>query len=588
MTVLVIEAGPFDGYEDAVLVPGAFDQTALPYYWNITSEPQTGLENRSFSVPLGKAVGGGTVGNAMVFFRSAKGDYDSWEALGATSLGYDTLLPYFQKSENFTAPDQSFAEKGNVSWDASIHGSTGPLQVTYPNYFYPGSGKKCPSQEARCLIGCLTAVVSTPIANWWNAALEVGFDAATDINSGSPNGISWYTTTVDHTNRTRSDARINHYDRVTATRPNYHVLAETTVSNIVFEDNKARGVEYLPTTGGATAQVLASKEVLLAAGAVGTPQLLQASGVGPGSLLTSLGIDVVADLPGVGANLQDQPNGAVVYTFQDNVVPNADTLSTNATFDAEQKALYEADREGAWTITRGFGETVALFSLCEATSDCQELIAAAKAEDPSALLPEGTDATVVAGYAAQRAQILDQYAGDNVPIAMIHWTTGSGVVVFLLRPLSRGLVQIRSADVLETPLVDWRAMTDPVDLDIAVASFLKNREIMQAPSMAVLGPSEASPFGDNITDETELRSIIASDFGPTTGHLCCTAAMLPLDEGGVVDTEWKVYGVDGLRVIDISTWPMIVASTPMATVYGAAEKVADVIKKAYCLDGSCT
>lgn len=141
MTVLVIEAGSFDAGQQAVLVPGAFDQTAIPYYWDITSAPQTALGNRSFSVPIGKAVGGGSVGNSMVFFRSAKGDYDSWEALGATSLGYDTLLPYFQKSENFTPPDNAFAERGNVSWDEAVHGGTGPLQVSYPNYFYPGSGK---------------------------------------------------------------------------------------------------------------------------------------------------------------------------------------------------------------------------------------------------------------------------------------------------------------------------------------------------------------------------------------------------------------------------------------------------------------
>lgn len=142
MKVLVIEAGPLDQGQQAILIPGAFDQAAIPYYWDITSEQQTALGNRSFSVPAGKVVGGGSVGNAMVFFRSAKGDYDSWEALGATSLGYDTLLPYFQKSENFTAPAEDFAKARNVSWQDSIHGHDGPLQVSYPNYAYPGTGKR--------------------------------------------------------------------------------------------------------------------------------------------------------------------------------------------------------------------------------------------------------------------------------------------------------------------------------------------------------------------------------------------------------------------------------------------------------------
>ncbi|TVY82880.1 Dehydrogenase xptC [Lachnellula suecica] len=555
--VLVIEAGPFDEGQRAVLVPGAFDQSEIPYYWNLTSEPQTSLGNRSFSVPMGKAVGGGTVGNAMVFFRAAKGDYDSWEALGATSLAYDTLLPYMKKSESFTAPEQSFAEKGNVSWDESNHGSTGPVQISYPNYFYPGS------------------------ANWWNAALETGFDSAADINNGNPIGISWFTTTVNATSRTRSDARINHYDIVAKTRPNYHILADHTVTKIILEGNKTVGVDYQPTAGGNSSQIHATKEVLLGAGAIQTTKLLQLSGIGPRSLLESLSIAVVSDLPGVGANLQDQPNGVVPYTFQDQINPNADDLISNATFDTEQEDLYYAKREGAWTITRSFGETVALFSLCDATADCQGMIATAREEDPAALLPAGTDATVVAGYKAQREQVLEQYAGDNVPIGMIHWTTGGEAIVWLQRPLSRGLVQIQSNNALDNPLVDYRTLTDPVDLDIAVANVLKNRQIMQAPSMAVLGPSESYPYGNNITDKDQLKSIITSNFGPTTGHVCCTAAMVPLDKGGVVDTEWKVYGISSLRVIDISTLPMISSSTPMATLYGMAEKIADVIKETY-------
>jgi choline dehydrogenase len=158
VTVLVIEAGPFDQGQQVILVPGAFDDGEIPYYWNITSEPQTALDNKTFTVPIGKAVGGGSVGNAMVFFRSAKGDYDSWEALGATSLGYDTLLPYFEKSENFTAPDQAFAKRANISWEYPIHGSTGPLQVSYPNYFYPGSGKSFSSISPIISRACLTCL----------------------------------------------------------------------------------------------------------------------------------------------------------------------------------------------------------------------------------------------------------------------------------------------------------------------------------------------------------------------------------------------------------------------------------------------
>ena len=143
-------------------------------------------------------------------------------------------------------------------------------------------------------------------ANWWNAAKSIGFPVVNDPEAGNNLGIFWIPNVLDATTSTRSDARINHYDRVQGSRPNYQILASTTVSRVLFNGTRAIGVEHLPSVGGDTTQVYATKEVILAAGGIHTPQVLQLSGIGPQTLLNDLGIAVVQDLPGVGQNLQDQ------------------------------------------------------------------------------------------------------------------------------------------------------------------------------------------------------------------------------------------------------------------------------------------
>ena len=157
-------------------------------------------------------------------------------------------------------------------------------------------------------------------ANWWDAATYIGIKPLHDPNAGATSGLFRLSTVLNATNLTRCDARVAHYDRVIANRPNYHILVDHTVAKILFDGNRAIGVEYLATAGGNRSTVYASKEVIVAAGAMHTPQLLQLSGVGPKTLLDSLGINVVSDLPGVGSNFQDQSTLNAPY--------NCESLST--------------------------------------------------------------------------------------------------------------------------------------------------------------------------------------------------------------------------------------------------------------------
>ncbi|KAG8163562.1 hypothetical protein KVR01_006859 [Diaporthe batatas] len=555
VAVLVVEAGPLDHGEDAVLVPGAYNPA--PYFWPMVSVPQTALNNTVHLATCARVVGGGSTINAMIFLRGDVEDYNGWTKLSNEGWSWDSLLPYFKKSENFTAPDPAFAAAGNISWIDSVHGFGGPVQNTYPNYFFPGSG------------------------NWWVAANSSGVNPCPDPNAGDVKGIFWLRLSEDAEKRHRNHARINHYERVISSRPNYHLLPDTTVRRVLFEGNKTTGVELMPTTGGDLTVMSASKEVILAAGGLHTPQILQLSGVGPEPLLNSFGINVVSDLPGVGQNFQDQPTITMSYNFTDNSEPNWNTLLGNATYDAEQFALYNSTGRGPYTITRTLSTNFISLPLQNLTSKANDIIENARSlSGQGSSLPPDTDPTVIAGYMRQREIMLDQL-DNKVSIGGLHWGTANTGTLYLFKPFSRGTVTINSTDPLANPLVDFRAATDPTDLDVAVALVRKAREIMDAPSMRVLGPIEVAPFGQVVQTDEEIREAVRQTFNPSNGHECCTAAMMPKELGGVVDDKLRVYGIDGLRVADTSFWPMPLNGAPSATVYASAEKLADMVKDEY-------
>ncbi|KAI1348770.1 hypothetical protein F5Y01DRAFT_291150 [Xylaria sp. FL0043] len=550
-SVLVVERGPFDQGEDSVLIPGAYP--AFQYFDTLASEPLEALNNRSVDTVCGKVVGGGSVVNAMVYLRGDKTDYDYWGELGNPGWSWDSMFPYFLKGENFTAPNSDFAAQANISWDDSVRGTSGPVKYSYPNYFYPGS------------------------ANWWNAAKSIGLPIVDDPESGNNLGIFWIPSVLDATTMTRSDARINHYERVKASRPNYHILASTTVSKVLFNGTQAVGVEYLPSAGGDRSNVYATKEVILAAGGVHTPQVLQLSGIGPQALLNELGIAVVQDLPGVGQNLQDQTTLTVEWNFTSNVTPNAGSLDTNATYDAEQRALYDTERKGAYTIVRTLSTNIAQLSLQLTTDNYSAIAAEARSRDPAASLPSDVDPTVLEGYKKQRELMIQQFEEQDAAVGTLYWDTSSSSLIYHLKPLSRGTVNINSTDPLASPVLDYRTATDPIDLALYIALFRRNRELFAAPDMASLGPIEASPFGPQIQTDEEIIEVLREQIIPSNAHQCCTAAMLPRDLGGVVDSEWKVHGVQGLRVADISYWPFQTSGAPTATMYASGEMVREIL-----------
>ncbi|RYN85077.1 hypothetical protein AA0120_g8996 [Alternaria tenuissima] len=554
VTVLVIEYGPFDLKEDGVMIPGAY--FPVPYLWlPLMSTPQTALNNASFGVPCGRVVGGGSVVNAMFFHRSDAELYNAWEELGATGWGWFDLLPYFKKSETFTAPDAEYAARHNITWDVAIHGSDGPVQASHAPYDYPGS------------------------ANKYNGALSLGIQPTLDPNGGRAQGVFRLLRSIDPKIQTRSSARINRYDR-DAVRPNYHILPNTAVSRVVFENLTAVGVDHISTSDGTKGTVQASREVIIAAGSVHTPQILQLSGIGDPVHLKNLGIEPISQLPGVGRNLQDHLVLKVNYNYTSNHVPNGGSLQSNATYTMEQRVLYNTGKPSAYDLTGTTGNLIIQLPLSNFTNASVSIMSKAASISPADILGKDIDPSILAGYEKQRAIIIK---GINTEaVGGLSWNTGPETSIYMTRPFSRGSIKIKSTNVLDAPLIDYGAITDSTDLDILYAIYMKNRELMATPDLAILGPIETAP-APGIENEDDIKESIKAALEPSNAHQCCTAAMMARKDGGVVDPQNRVYGTRRISVVDASTWPLVAGGGPQASVYAGAEKAADLIKERHGL-----
>jgi choline dehydrogenase len=207
------------------------------------------------------------------------------------------------QSENFTPAAKSYAEDFNISWNESFHGHGGPIESSYPVFQFPSISKA----KLRCFVRNQTKHDINPVEKFFQAWHSLNITTPKDPGGGHKEGVFWAPSSLDPRDQTRSYARRSHYDRTQPSRPNYHLLPDNAVSKIIFKGKTAIGAEYISTKTKTTAMVYARKEVVLAAGSMHTPQILQLSGVGPSTLLRALKIDIIADLPGVGQNFQDNP-----------------------------------------------------------------------------------------------------------------------------------------------------------------------------------------------------------------------------------------------------------------------------------------
>ncbi|KAK1622518.1 hypothetical protein BDP81DRAFT_507537 [Colletotrichum phormii] len=474
------------------------------YNWNLTSTPQEFLSKQIINLTQRHTIGGSSTVNAMIFDRGMPSNYDAWAALGNQGWNFAALLPYFKKSECFTAATPANSATYGMTFDAACHGFEGPIQSSYLAWSHPNNTNFLDAMHG---LG-----ISTPVDQGYN-----------------PLGAYLSTHSIHPRNQSRSSARTAHYDQ---------------------------SVDRFSAGPGLTAdKVEALKEVIVSAGALNTPKLLQLSGIGPVSLTSRHGIPLQVDLPGVGANLQDHPFGLTLASLSAGIPGNYDL--ENATFNADQKDLYYSERKGRWTDT--IAEALAFIPLSNFTqSDVTgKLLSVMSSAGAAQYLPQDTDQTVKDGYLKQVQQVLEMHQNGS---------TAGMELLYVDRT-----VAINSTDPFAPPVIDPRYLSHPYDGQVLVESIRFNRKLLATEQIQALGATETLP-GVGITSDDDLLEFIKGA-SSTEYHYAGTCAMLPRSLGGVVDSNLSVHGVDGLRIVDASTMPLLPSEHTQATVYAIAEKV---------------
>ena len=480
------------------------------------------------------------------------------------------------------------------SFDPNIHGFRGPTQVSYPEYLWPSSSL------------------------WFEALEDLGIPKCVDPNDGSNAGGYFLPLNIHPTQQTRSDARSTYYDPA-CERPNFNVAVNAQVTRIIFEGDqssngtpqtplqnfsspvrrhmrrhskkqdtpprRATAVEFAAGAAAPRQTVFAHQEVILAAGAIHTPQLLELSGIGSAEFLSSLNISVLLNLPGVGNNLQDHAMIHLDYQYQNHTLPTPDTLATNTTFYHAAEQEYLASRTGPWTAKPSTAVAFPSLQQIIGSNDTSSLLALAALDDSFSYLPafqRTSTPDLLAGYAAQLPLILTALSNTSVPSHEILNDNAGALDLALMRPASRGTTHITSPDPFIPPAMNPNWLAHPLDKAVMERAMLFNQALLSTPALSQLQPSFSSIPFDPTPEQLDhiLRTGVGTEF-----HVSGTAAMLPRALGGVVDAELRVYGTRNLRVVDASVFPIIPGAHLQAVVYAVAEKAADLVRGRSAGDG---
>ena len=505
--VLLLEAGKKDNYFWIDIPVGYLYTIGNPRTdWCFETEAETGLNGRSIGYARGKVLGGCSSINAMIYMRGQQYDYDHWAELGNRGWGWQDVLPVFRRSESYQHGADDF------------HGANGELRV----------------EERRVNWEILDA--------WRDAAEECGIPKIDEFNRGDNFGNAYFQ--MNQRNGKRWSAVRAFLDPVKA-RSNLTILTEATVRKICFDDNaiKPTATGVVIRQGSHEQLFEANSEVILAAGAIASPQLLQLSGIGVSETLYKHGIQPLIELPGVGENLQDHLQIRTIYS-----VDNTVTLNQRA------RTPWGMALMGLEYFLRKTGPL---------TMPPSQLGAFAKTDS--------NQPTANIEWHVQPLS-LDKFGS---PLHRYNAITPS---VANVRPTSRGQVTLRDQDPSSAPLIQPNYLSTEEDRAVAVAGLKFTREIMAAPALGPFSPQELKP-GAHLTTDEELAHA-AGDLGTTIFHPVGTCKM-GNDPMAVVDDHLRVHGVKGLRVVDASIMPTITSGNTNAPTVMIAEKGAEFIKDQY-------
>jgi len=501
VTVCLLEAG---GPDSSVLIHAPVGVVAmLPTKINnygYQTVPQKGLNGRRGYQPRGKTLGGSSSINAMLYVRGNRWDYDHWASLGNAGWSYEEVLPYFKRAEN------------NETHGAdAFHGVGGPLNVAYPRH-------------------------QSPINDLFiKAAAQQGIAPTPDYNGARQAGSFMYQVTQKDGERCSA---AKGYLTPHLARPNLQVVTHAVSSRIILKGRQATGVAYLHD--GQEKQVHARREVIVASGAFGSPQLLMLSGIGPADHLRQIGVPVVQDLPGVGQNLQDH----IDYVQTWRVGSGTESFGVSARGGAKfARAMLEWKKQRTGMVTSPFAGAGAFFH-----------------SSPDVAAPDLQLVFVIA--------IVDDHARK------MHLGHGISCHVDVLHPHSRGEVRLASRDAREAPLIDPRFLDDERDLQVLVKGAQVQQRIIESSVFDGLRGRQLYPTRaeDTASLAQDIRNRADTQYHPVgtckMGH----------DPMAVVDERLRVRGIAGLRVCDASIMPTIVGGNTNAPTIMVAEKAADMIR----------
>lgn len=512
VTVLLLEAGGSDG-SIFIQMPTALSipMNMKKYNWFFESDPEPHMDNRRMHTPRGKVLGGSSSINGMVYVRGHACDFDEWEEQGADGWGYRHCLPYFRRAETWKEPNEGKNPEGETQDD--YRGGDGPLGT-------------CNGNE-----------MANPLYRAWiEAGKEAGYGATDDYNGYRQEGFGRMHMTVKDGVRWST---ANAYLKPAMGRPNLKVVTGALTHKVLMDGKKATGVRY--AVGGKVTDVKARREVILSAGSVGSPQILQLSGIGPAEVLKQAGVEVVHDLPGVGGNLQDHLE--IYFQFR-----SKQAITLNGKLNPFSKFLIGA----RWFFFKsGLGATNHFES-------CAFIRSKPGLKWPDLQYHFLPGAMRYDGNAAFDGHGFQVHVGPN-------------------KPKSRGRIHITSADPAAKPSILFNYMSEQEDIEAFRACIRLSREIMDQPAMDAYRGEEIQPGADMTTD-AELDAWIRQN-AESAYHPSCTCKMGKADDpSAVLDQDLKVIGIDGLRVVDSSVFPTIPNGNLNAPTIMVGEKGADIIR----------
>lgn len=408
------------------------------------------------------------------------------------------------------------------------------------------------------------------VGSWMDSLNNIGISTNTDGYGGDASGAYISTLAINPTNWTRSYSKSAYIDPYY--RPNLHILTDNQVNRVLFSGTTATGVEYGPESR----TVNVNREVILSAGPIGSPATLMRSGVGPQDVLDAAGVPVVNALPGVGQHLQDHLASGVVFTT------DAETAG-GIYADAEDPRASDDVFLSYVNSAIAYANTDQLVG--DSNSWSSELMD--QLDDAVSKLPS-TDPTVIEGYKAVYQVSADQLTkSSSGQLELLLALNMPGVITIqaaLQRPMSHGRLYINTTDPTVPPVIDPHYMVHPADLTMLREGVKLARSIGMTEPMSSFVTGEQTPGADIASDE-DLDAFLLDDFH-TEFHPSCSCSMMPLDKGGVVDAHLKVHGIDNVRVVDSSVFPIEFAAHMMAPTYGLAEKAAEIILAQYSDSGS--